>query len=128
MSSVLPGLLLCCTALRAQEDAGVSFDPRTYYPFTSWQFLVGGALASTGLYLYWCLLKWLARRLRNRVNWKRLRYWWPTAMSVAGAVLIASERWIHGEDLLRPLRCGFQRFCSPESCGISCIRARRHVP
>ena len=72
-------------------------DPQYNGPPTTAQVFLALAVIAAGCYLYWRLAGWLINKLRGRVNWRRLQYWWPTAMLASIGLLILAEPWARGE-------------------------------
>jgi hypothetical protein len=75
-------------ALFGQEGGTIRFDPRETGELTWQTGLIGllFALACCGL---WKLVTWLLETKRAKINWAKLRIWWPTAMLLWAWVMLA---------------------------------------
>ena len=54
----------------------------------TWQGVLGGLLFALACGGAWKLLTWFLESRRTRIRWRRVRYWWPTAMLVWGWIML----------------------------------------
>ncbi len=72
------------------QDGSIAFNPRETGELTlNWQTVAVGLLFSLGCYGLWRLLIWFLETRRARIEWRRVQYWWPTAMVLWGWIVVA---------------------------------------
>ena len=74
--------------LGQEQGASVEWDPADSGGMNlTWQGVLGGLLFALACGGAWKLLTWFLESRRTRIRWRRVRYWWPTAMLVWGWIM-----------------------------------------
>ena len=80
----------------SQENSEIQFDPRevdSLFNFTWSDYLIGTGIALAGCWCWWWLVKLLERN-RSRVNWRVVRYVWPTTAVAVGVLIKIAGQWL----------------------------------
>ena len=76
------------------DDATVRWEPIHVTPdYSSWQFLIPALVLAALLYGLWRFAGWAAEKYRDRISWRKLRWWCPTFMLVVGWALLPAMLW-----------------------------------